>query len=127
MTNQFPVILAVGDVVWQALIAAGLAIVMAWMGRRNEKKLDVITKTGDAVHTLVNSNFGVQLNIAAIALRRVADLTKEPSDIKAANIADKALADHESRQAVVDSEEKTDEKARVADLDKTAETERVNL
>jgi hypothetical protein len=57
----------------------------------------------DDIHTLVNSNFGVQLKISAIALRRLAGLTKDADDIAAAATADKALVEHERKQRIVDS------------------------
>lgn len=66
------------------------------------KKIDKVQKTGEAVHVLVNSNMGIQLKISAIALRRIADITKEKSDIRAYKIAEQALIDHDARQAVVD-------------------------
>jgi len=53
-------------------------------------------------HILVNSNMEKALLIAAIALRRVANLSKDPSDITAAEAAEAALAEHRSKQKVVD-------------------------
>lgn len=55
-----------------------------------------------SIHTLVNANMGAQLKISAIALRRIADLTRLPGDISAAIIAEKLLYEHEAKQAIVD-------------------------
>lgn len=66
-----------------------------------------IAVTGEKTHTLVNSNMGVQLTISAVALRRVADLTHEPEDVAAAELAERGLAEHISKQAIVDSGEST--------------------
>lgn len=71
----------------------------------NDRKMDDQTRKLDAVHTLVNSNMGVQLRVGAVALRRVAELTKHPDDRAAAELAEKLLAEHETKQAKVDSRE----------------------
>lgn len=59
-------------------------------------------KQGEAIHTLVNSNMGIQLKISAVALRRIADMTQHTDDIKAAQVADDALAEHNKKQEIVD-------------------------
>jgi hypothetical protein len=61
-------------------------------------------KQGEAIHTLVNSNMGVQLRIASVALDRVAELTNHPEDIAAASLAKKQLQEHEAKQATVDKQ-----------------------
>ncbi len=55
-----------------------------------------------SIHTLVNANMGAQLTISAVALRRVADLTKHPDDVMAAETAEGLLAEHMRKQAAVD-------------------------
>ena len=74
-----------------------------------KKALQATNKTQDqklsSIHTLVNSNMGAQLKISAIALRRVADLTKHPNDVAAADVAEKLLDEHEAKQATVDKKE----------------------
>lgn len=60
-------------------------------------------KTGDAIHVLVNSSMMAQLKISAVALRRIADLTKHAGDIAAAELAEKLLHEHEKKQAAVDA------------------------
>jgi hypothetical protein len=60
-------------------------------------------KVGEAIHTLVNSNMGAQLKIAAVALRRLADNTTHPDDVAAAVLAEKLLHEHEIKQASVDA------------------------
>lgn len=92
--------LAIGDVVWQAAIAAALAIALAWIGY----KVQSIAKTNDAVHTLVNSNMGLQLKVAEIALGRLAKLPDASrEDVEAWEKAKEMLAAHIASQAVVDS------------------------
>jgi hypothetical protein len=124
-------LLAVSDVVYQAIIAAVVVLVPAYFAHRaaerakvaavkvdevkqdlqstdakQDAKLDEITKTGDAIHTLVNSAMGQQLKVAAVALRRIADITKHPDDAAAAELAEKGLREHEVKQQVVDSGDK---------------------
>ena len=70
-------------------------------------KLSEIKQTGIDTHTLVNSNMGSQLKLTAVALRRVAELTENEDDFNAAVEAEKLLADHVRKQAVVDSGAKT--------------------
>jgi len=56
----------------------------------------------DTIHKLVNSDRGAQLNISALALRRVADMSKDPKDATIAGLAESAYAEHVKRQAEVD-------------------------
>lgn len=70
-------------------------------------KLEDIKKVSGAIHTLVNSSYGAQLLISSVALRRIADLTDDPKDIAAADMADQLLADHNAQQSVVDSGQET--------------------
>lgn len=101
-------ILAVGDAVWNAIIAGVVTIVLSVIANRNANrsaaKLDAIAETGDKTHILVNSNMGVQLKIAAVALRRLAS-SGNPEDVAAAELAEKLLREHESKQASVDRRE----------------------
>jgi hypothetical protein len=55
------------------------------------------------IHTLVNNDHGVSLRLAASALRRVADMTKDPGDIQAALDAKAASDDHDAKQKIVDA------------------------
>ncbi len=75
----------------------------------NEIKMDSLThkvdstqKTGEAVHLLVNSAMAAALKTAAVALRRIADDKKDDADIKAAESAEMALAEHIKKQKKVD-------------------------
>ena len=76
---------------------------METAGITRDEKLDRMTVLGEATHTLVNSKMGAQLLLNTIATRRLADLTKEPVDIQAADIASELYKDHQSKQAIVDS------------------------
>lgn len=68
-----------------------------------EQQLVGIAKVGQDTHTLVNSNMGAQLKISSVALRRLADLTKDAVDIKVANAAEALLEEHVAKQAQVDA------------------------
>jgi len=72
-------------------------------GIADNRKMDEIAKVGVDTHTLVNSNMGIQLRLAASFARRVADLTKNVLDISAAEIAEAAYKEHVAKQAIVDS------------------------
>lgn len=124
------------DVVYQALIAAIVTIVLAVINLRAAKKvaqkaeevkttlvqttartdgkLDDLTdvardtqETGEKVHVLVNSSMSAQLKISMIALKRVAELTKHPDDLAAAELATKLYHEHEGKQKLVDKHEAT--------------------
>lgn len=69
---------------------------------RRKAQLDHIEATGEKTHTLANANMGAQLRLNVIASRRLADLTGEPADMAAANLAEKTLREHEAKQAAVD-------------------------
>jgi hypothetical protein len=71
---------------------------------RADAKLDDIARTGEKTHTLVNSNMAVQLKLNAAVTRRLADLTKDPIDEEAANLAEKLSHEHETKQTVVDKQ-----------------------
>ena len=121
----------VSDVVWQALIGGIVTLALAWMAQRTKQavedntkearkaaeqaagKVEAVKNTLDEttlstdkklndIHTLVNSNMGVQLKIAATALKRIASMTSHPDDIAASNLANTKLAEHESKQNEVD-------------------------
>ncbi len=64
--------------------------------------LDSATRVIDATHALVNSNAGIQLQLTAVVSRRLANLTKDPEDIKAAELAEKLFREHNTRQVTAD-------------------------
>lgn len=84
-----------------AVITAIGVILIALM----RSKVAQVEKTGEAVHVLVNSNMGLQLRVSAVALRRVADMTSDTGDARAAEMAEQLLAEHEAKQAAVDASE----------------------
>ena len=53
----------------------------------------------DSIHTLVNSNMGKQLRLVSVMARRIADMTKNPTDIEAAATADSEYNAYLVRQA----------------------------
>lgn len=76
------------------------------------EKVDEIVVTTDKVHGLVNSNMAIQLKISAVALRRLADLTKNPTDIQAAELAEASLEEHMRKQKIVDEKDERRDKAK---------------
>jgi Xaa-Pro aminopeptidase len=57
-----------------------------------------IKTTGEITHQLVNGSLTAQMKLTAVALRRVADVTKDPDDVTAADLAEKAMAEHIAKQ-----------------------------
>jgi hypothetical protein len=70
----------------------------------NSEKLNAVTETNEKIHTLVNSNMGVQLEISAVFARRIAIMTKDPEDLRAADLAERYLAEHQAKQSIVDKQ-----------------------
>lgn len=71
--------------------------------KNTETKINEIVKVGAITHSLVNSAMGVQLKINAVALKRLAELTNDPKDIEAADLAEIALQQHLEKQEVLDN------------------------
>ena len=82
-------------------------IVLAVMQQLQARKANLASTENKAqtneIHTLVNSNFAIQLKVSAAALRRVADLTKDPADAKIAVEAEQLMQNHVAKQTVVDN------------------------
>lgn len=107
---------AVANVVLQVLARAEAARVASAAAQKVEEvkhtledkdiltnaKLEGLAKVADATHTLVNSAMCTQLKISAVALRRVADLTKHPDDVAAAELAEKGLVEQVDKQKIAD-------------------------
>lgn len=85
----------VSDVVWQAAIAAVLAISLAWINTRIGK----VAKTAALTHDLVNSGSLIQLRLYSTATRRIADMTKDEADIATATDVAELLAEREAEAA----------------------------
>jgi hypothetical protein len=75
-----------------AIIAALFAGVGVIISSHNAKKVN-------EVHSLVNSDHGVALRLAATTLQRVADMTKSPADERDALAAKTAADNHDATQA----------------------------
>lgn len=86
-----------------ALAVKEVAATLKVTTKETDDKLEDIQKTGNAVHVLVNSAMSSQLRVSAVALRRIADLTKHPDDAAAADLAENAHREHEMKQHVVDA------------------------
>src|SRR4026208_2132269 len=53
-----------------------------------DMKLDDMAEVSQKTHALVNNAMSVQLKLNAVLARRVADSTKDPTDIKVAEMAE---------------------------------------
>lgn len=99
--------MAVSDTVWTSIIGGIVTVVLGWM----TYKLNVMAKTGEKIHILVNSAMGNQLKINAIMARRLAVFTKNKpgnrADVESANLAERLLKEHEEKQQVIDMESTT--------------------
>lgn len=71
--------------------------------RNNNEKLDAIKDTGEITHALVNARMGAVLKSVAEMSRRIADMTKFPEDIAAAEAAAEVSLDHEKKQRLADA------------------------
>jgi H+/gluconate symporter-like permease len=98
-----------------AIVTAIVAIYLAKINRKTDETKDAAkveeVKTAlvgsdaktdqklNEIHSLVNSKFTTLLKTNAIALRRVANVSKDKDDEAAAVYAETALADHEKEMA----------------------------
>jgi hypothetical protein len=73
-----------------------------------EVRLDDLATVAKATHLLVNSKMSVQLDANRIMARRLADLTKDPADEAAAELAERDYGEHQAKQAAVDAQPGTD-------------------
>lgn len=58
-------------------------------------KLNGLAQVAKDTHTLVNSNMAVQLKLHAGTSRRLAEITHDPVDIQAADLAEKMVSEHD--------------------------------
>lgn len=95
------------DAIQSALIVAVPTVIIAginaWVAVKTRVNQDKTAQVLQDVHSLVNSSFGQSLKVGALALKRVAEMTGKASDLEASQVADRALSDHLSKQAVVDA------------------------
>lgn len=75
----------------------------------SNRKLDTLVEVTHATHTLVNANMGVQLRLNQTVTRRLADLTHDPEDERAAELAAQMYQEHQEKQAVVDNQAEANE------------------
>jgi hypothetical protein len=74
-----------------AIIAIVISRYLAWI---QADKAQVVI---EATHKLVNSAMDAQLRITMFALRRIADLTKDPVDVALAEDAEKTYAERRKK------------------------------
>lgn len=68
-----------------------------------EEKLENISKVGEAVHTLVNSAMSEQKRMLVEVTKAKYNITRDPADKLAMEMAVLAYNEHEAKQAVVDA------------------------
>lgn len=66
------------------------------------EKVDKLAVVADATHALTNSAMLGQLRLTYVAFQRIADLTKEEADMRAADEAKRLYDEHKSQQDKVD-------------------------
>jgi len=91
------------DAVLLAIIGGIVTVTTTVFGGAMTYFMYKLQRQGEAIHTLVNSNMGAQLRISAVALRNLANETKNADDAGRATEAERLLEDHISKQAVVDA------------------------
>lgn len=96
---------------WGTLLGIFLvAVVQQFSMRRNRNNARTLReqlnetdekkdKKLDAIHTLVNSGMGKQLELAMNLSRRIAELTKDPGDVLVAQRAASDFSDYRNREA----------------------------
>lgn len=68
----------------------------------NTETTEQLLRVASATKILVNSGMAAQLEAHARTARRLADLTKSAEDVRLAEAAEKALADHYVKHCVAD-------------------------
>ena len=81
--------------------------VLAHKQIQTDASLKRLTQVTHDVHTLVNSNMGIQLKINYVLADRIASLTNNKNDIAVAKEAHKLFDEHEARQHTVDEYNKS--------------------
>jgi hypothetical protein len=119
----------VSDVVWQALIAGLVTIVLASVSAISAnyaaskveqvrvdlktstteatEKLDGIAKVGTETHVLVNSAALINARLYVSALKRLVADKQDPADIEELKKAQQMVTEHEEGQKVLDSRSKS--------------------
>ncbi len=66
-----------------------------------EKVMSLVDSNREKITTLVGANMEINLQTSKVALRRLADITGDPEDIKAAELAEQASTEREAKQVVI--------------------------
>lgn len=118
------VLISAVTVTGQVVLGLGLALI-AWLQQRSARKAEKATElvketlaqntqatdgklagladVAAKTHLLVNSAMAAALKSTAVALRRIAEITKDPADLQAAEVAELASGEHAVKQAAVDA------------------------
>lgn len=109
------------DVVWQALIAGVVTLILAWMQHRasqkveqvretlekntirQDDKLDGIAKVGEDTHDLCNSAMLEQKHLYMIKCKEAAIESGKESDRKEAERAEEVYLKHKAKQEQMDA------------------------
>jgi hypothetical protein len=89
-TPDYIMLLLLGTTALATMFTFFLKVYEHYMSRLNEQ-------------FFMTSRMGVQLRLAAVALHRLAIITKEPGDIEAAQLAQMQYDEHIAQQAVMDA------------------------
>lgn len=101
-------VLAISDVIWQALIVSIATTVVAVLQSRTKDSVGKVSQKVDdntrltqencniskSTNVMVNGNITAKLHVIAMLSHRVADLTKDPIDIGAAQLAEQTYQEH---------------------------------
>jgi hypothetical protein len=108
------VIFGASDSKFQVVTLCGVAIASTYTMIKTSStaaKVDGLKQVADETHVKVaetlkysNAMMGLQLEVGAAALRRVADLTGKPEDEAIATKEEEALASHREARAAVDKQ-----------------------
>jgi hypothetical protein len=86
------------------MVTAVLAFIVSRMGAAQKESNVRQEKHLVEIQTFTNSALGMSLKVAATALRRVSDITRDPKDATVAAQAEAQSASHEAAQKVVDAQ-----------------------
>ena len=86
-----------------SLLTIGTAVAVVAIGVMNKLDARRAEQVRNDIHTLVNSNMGIQLRANSVLLRRIAALPDAtPEDAQMADDAQHLWEEHQAKQKVVD-------------------------
>lgn len=95
---------AVPNIIWQAIIAGVVTIVVALIQCKTLIAVNKMAKVANQTHTLVNSAMGNQLKLTAQSALDLAAENPTKINVKKARAAEKMLSEHIVKQTKVDED-----------------------